>query len=310
MVWYGMVCPAVSGRRIACPSRSPLRARGRGSSRHRHRAGWCTQGGGGLAALSPTPCPPIPLPLVLPSLAPLTASTAAVLAWRRVQDGACCRPLCGARPPHWLHPQVWPATKCWRVPPGIGHHPQVVHDILLWGARSGLSVTRAMWRLQDPSLVALPLALAPHGSWRVPPGIGHDPQAWEGSARHRAPPTSCREGRNTCVVHRGGQLPCPLETACVLGPFAGRHACGRVPPGIGHHPPAVHDILPWGAHSGLSVTRAGCRLLDPSLVASPLALAPHKSRRVPPGIGHDPQAWEGSARHRAPPTSMGGFRPA
>ena len=46
-VWYGMVCPAVSGRRIACPSRSPLRARGRGSSRHRHRAGWCTQGGGG-----------------------------------------------------------------------------------------------------------------------------------------------------------------------------------------------------------------------------------------------------------------------
>ena len=129
-------------------------------------------GGGGLAALSPTPCPPIPLPLVLPSLAPLTAGTAAVLAWRRVQDGACCRPLCGARPPHWLHPQVWPATKCWRVPPGIGHHPQVVHDILLWGARSGLSVTRAMCRLQDPSLVALPLALAPHKSWRVPPGIG------------------------------------------------------------------------------------------------------------------------------------------
>ena len=52
-VWYGMVCPAVSGRRIACPSRSPLRARGRGSSRHRHRAGWCTQGGFGLWAYLP-----------------------------------------------------------------------------------------------------------------------------------------------------------------------------------------------------------------------------------------------------------------
>ena len=30
------------------------------------------------------------------------------------------------------------------------------------------------------------------------------------------------------------------------------------------------------------------------------------SRRVPPCIGHDPQAWEGSARHRAPPTSAVG----
>ena len=37
----------------------------------------------------------------------------------------------------------------------------------------------------------------PHGPWfrRVPPYIGHDPQVWEGSARHRAPPTSaCTQG--------------------------------------------------------------------------------------------------------------------
>ena len=157
--------------------------------------------------------------------------------------------------------------------------------------------------------MASPLALAPHRLWRVPPGIGHHPQAWEGSARHRAPPTSCGKGGTPVLSTAGGQLPCPLETACVVGPFAGRHACGRVPPGAGHHPQVVHDILPWGARSGLSVTRARCRLLDPSLVASPLALAPHRSWRVPPGIGHHPQAWEGSARHRAPPTSMGGFRP-
>ena len=66
-VWFGMPC--VSGRRVASPSRPPLRARGRGSSRRRHRAGWCTQGGreggGGGAAPSPSPVPPIPLPLVL-----------------------------------------------------------------------------------------------------------------------------------------------------------------------------------------------------------------------------------------------------
>ena len=46
-VWCGMVCSAVSGRRIACPSHSLLRARARGSSQHRHRASWCTKGGGG-----------------------------------------------------------------------------------------------------------------------------------------------------------------------------------------------------------------------------------------------------------------------
>ena len=177
---------------------------------------------------------------------------------------------------------------CWRVPPGAGHNPQVVHDILPWGARSGLSVTRARCRLQDPSLVALPLALAAHGSWRVLQ-------------------LQVRE-EHLCCPPRGGQLPCPLKTACVVGPFAGRHACWRVPPGAGHNPQVVHDILPWGARSGLSVTRARCRLQDPSLVALPLALAPHGSWRVPPGIGHHPQAWEGSARHRAPPTSCRGGR--
>ena len=31
------------------------------------------------------------------------------------------------------------------------------------------------------------------------------------------------------------------------------------------------------------------------------------TRRVPPCIGHDPQEWEGSARHRAPPTSSAGW---
>ena len=46
-VWFGLVCPAVSGRRVASPSRSLLRAQGRSSSRRRHRAGWCTEGGGG-----------------------------------------------------------------------------------------------------------------------------------------------------------------------------------------------------------------------------------------------------------------------
>ena len=122
----------------------------------------------------------------------------------------------------------------------------------------------------------------------------------------------------------GGQLPCPLKTACVVGPFAGRHACGRVPPGIGHHPQVVHDILPWGARSGLSVTRARCRLQDPSLVALPLALAAHGSWRVlqlqvreehlccPPRGGSSPVL---SKRHVlwAPLLGVmpaGGFRPA
>ena len=37
-----------------------------------------------------------------------------------------------------------------------------------------------------------------------------------------------------------------------------------------------------------------------------IAPPPPLSRKVPPCIGHDPQAWEGSARHRAPPTSLVG----
>ena len=44
---------------------------------------------------------------------------------------------------------------------------------------------------------------------------------------------------------------------------------------------------------------------SPPLSTSALGLG--TSGRVPPGIGHDPQEWEGSARHRAPPTSSAGW---
>ena len=112
MVWFGLVCPAVSRRHVASPSRSLLRARGRGSSRRQHGAGWCARVGGG-AALSPSPVPPIPLPLVLLSLVLMNHGRRGCSRRVPCHDGARCRPLCGAlhprRPPRWLHLQVSPA---------------------------------------------------------------------------------------------------------------------------------------------------------------------------------------------------------
>ena len=143
----------------------------------------------------------------------------------------------------------------------------MVQDTYLWGACSRLSVTRAGRRLQDPSLGASPLALAPHGSWRVPLGIGHHPQA----AGKEEPPI---------LSPAGGKHPCPHELRMLCAPLL-----GAVPARgfrIGHHP--------WGACLGLSMTRAGRQLQDPSLVAFPLALAPHGSWRCPSGKGHHPQA--------------------
>ena len=85
-VWYGMVCPAVSGRRIASPSRSPLRARGRGSSWHRHAAGWCTQGVGGVGSSVSHP-----LPIHPPSSGAPVPCAAAPRALRLFSPGAVSR---------------------------------------------------------------------------------------------------------------------------------------------------------------------------------------------------------------------------
>ena len=58
----------------------------------------------------------------------------------------------------------------------------------------------------------------------------------------------------------GGAAPLSSSTACALGPFARRRVCGRVLPGIGHHPQVVQDTYSWGVCSRLSVTHAGRRL--------------------------------------------------
>ena len=57
-------------------------------------------------------------------------------------------------------------------------------------------MTRRISLQQDPLVVASPLARDSYGIWRVPPGIQHYPQAWEGTAQHRAPPTSFSVGRD------------------------------------------------------------------------------------------------------------------
>ena len=77
-----------------------------------------------------------------------------------------------------------------------------------------------------------------------------------------------------------GAPPLSSQNACVQGPFARRRVCGMVPPGKEHHAQVGHDTYPWGARSWLSINCVGGRLQDPSLVASPLTLAPKGSWRA------------------------------
>ena len=63
--------------------------------------------------------------------------------------------------------------------------------------------------------------------WRLPPGIGHDPQEWEGSTQHRAPSTSAGSqgegkgvllGRPTAPSSPAGPRVCPT-TRHLSAPF-------------------------------------------------------------------------------------------
>ena len=116
-------------------------------------------------------------------------------------------------------------------------------------------------------------------------------------------------------VVAGGPYTLPILKGCLV-PLLGCPA-GRVP--VGGH--SNTTLLQFTSHLRilLSISRTHGRLWTGTCkggmasnrstsgatppIPGGLWGPPRPSKRVPPCIGHDPQAWEGSARHRAPPTS-------
>ena len=178
---FGLVCPAVSGRRVASPSRSPLRAQGRGSSRRRHGAGWCTQGGGGGGSSVSLPCsthppsPGAPVPCADEPRAPRLFSPHAMsgrahalghFVGHRTPGGLLTSFTCRSRQP----PVMQGSTR---------------HRALLKSGSGHLPVGGLLWPVCDPRR---PPAAGPITSGFA---IGPRPsRVMEGSARQRAPPTS------------------------------------------------------------------------------------------------------------------------
>ena len=138
------------------------------------------------------------------------------------------------------------------------------------------------------------VAQAPPLSWRVPPGILHDPQEWEGSARHRAPPLS-KAGPGGGGGARGsaGYVPSPRRSRVVavgFGPFPGSGGpgvregggggggAGRALGGPPYTPPNCcprrHFTQGQPARLWLVVRRAGRAVAAPD--AQPLVQGAHR----------------------------------
>ena len=168
---------------------------------------------------------------------------------------------------------------------GVGLPPAISSRSLCLGR--GHSVTPSapgLWlhvrlcRVHPPVVRCSPVQLCACAGEGGPPTL---------ATRGASSPHSCGSacGCTCCVLCRGAspeqQLP------ALLSAHSARHRAS-----VWVVPESPAAVVHWALF----------RMVPPSTT--------HKHGRAPPGIGHHPQAWEGSAWHRAPPTSMGGLRPA